>query len=173
MKRIIILLLALMPIMAGAQDYIRTDETTADGRIVETKPYAFFSNGKMYLLGFSYSKGKQHEAYIATVVSTEQRSAWEVKAGEQAVFKMADGNRISLKSLIGSTAEPIATNDYTITSSYIIPVAKASDMLGSIHEVFIYMQDKGTNDIINIKVPYEAASYLMMSYLELLAKTGR
>lgn len=173
MKRIIILLLALMPFVAGAQEYIRSDETTADGRLVETKPYAFFSNGKMYLIGFSYLKGEKYEVYMATVVSTEQSSQWEVPAGEQAVFKMARGNRITLKSITESTAESEAPNDYTITSSYIIPVAKAPDMLDAIKEVFVYMKNDGTNDIINIKVPHDAASYLMLSYLELLYITGR
>ncbi|MBR6732164.1 MAG: hypothetical protein IKL91_05570 [Bacteroidales bacterium] len=173
MKNIITLILVFLPFIMGAQEYIQSDETTIDGRLVETKPYAFFSNGKMYLMGFSYMKGEKYEAYMATVVSTEQSSQWEVPAGEQAVFKMARGNRITLKSIIGSTAESEAPNDYMITSSYIIPVAKAHDMLDAIKEVFVYMKNDGTSDIVNIKVPYDAASYLMLSYLELLSITGR
>ena len=172
-KHLTIILLVLIPFITRAQEYIKTDETTSDGRIVETKPYAFFSNGKMYLMGFSYLKGEKYEAYMATVVSTGQSSQWEVPAGEQAVFKMAKGNRIALKSIIESTSEYEAPNDYTITSSYIIPVAKAPDMLDAIKEVFVYMKNDGTSDIINIKVPYDAASYLMLSYLELLSITGR
>ena len=173
MKRILILLLALIPFIAGAQEYILSDETTADGRLIETKPYAFFSNGKMYLIGFSYLKGEKYEVYMTTIVSTEQSSQWEVPAGGQAVFKMAKGNRITLKSITESTSEYEAPNDYTITSSYIIPIAKAHDMLDAIKDVFVYMKNGGDSDIVNIKVPYDAASFLMMSYLELLSKTGR
>ena len=56
-----------------------------------------------------------------------------------------------------------------ITSSYIIPTNNAQDMLDALLRISV----KTSSGDITIPIDYDTASFLMMSYLELLSKTGR
>lgn len=82
---------------------------------------------------------------------------------------MASGNNIELKTIIESNATKQNDGQYMITLSYIIPTNKVHDMLDMILRIKI----KTDKEEFTIPIDYDNASFLMMSYLELLSKTGR
>lgn len=169
MKRILILLLALMPIMVNAQEYIDMDQSTATGRTVVTKPATIISGDDAYLMRFVYSKLGDNEMYYTTLIFSNQESAWIIAPNSIGTFHMASGKDIKLKTLIDSESQRQSNGKYMITSSYIIPTNNAQDMLDALLRISV----KTSSGDITIPIDFDTASFLMMSYLELLSKTGR
>ena len=169
MKRILILLLALIPIVAFGQNYIEADETNEDGRTVVTKMTPIIVNGKVYAMRFVYNKLNASEIYYTSIACCSEDSLWTIHPQTIGTFHMASGNNIELKTIIESNATKQNDGQYMITLSYIIPTNKVHDMLDMILRIKI-KTDKGE---FTIPIDYDNASFLMMSYLELLSKTGR
>lgn len=169
MKRIIILLLALMPIVASAQEYIDKDESNENGRLVVTKSTPIISDGKMYFMRFVYSLFEENEIYYTTIVCCDEEYRWNVSPHTTGVFRMATGKNIYLKTLIDSESKLLPDGEYMIFTSYIIPTEKVYDMLDALKTISI----KTSSHFFDIKIDFESASTLMKSYLDLLVTTGR
>ena len=173
MKRILILLLALMPFAVNAQEYIQSDTQTANGRTIQMKPIPFFSRGKLYVAGHNYMKSNGTELYYTTIVCTEETSKWNVGIGDTATFHMLQGKDIQCKTIIESSCEQNKDSTYMITVVYITPMDQVHDMLDVIQSISINKTENGEKVTTSISVDFDTASALMMSYLELLSKTGR
>lgn len=169
MKRILILLLALMPFMASAQEYIDLDESTSVGRTVVTKSATIVSGDSIYFMRFVYSELGGNEMYYTTLIFPDQKSLWTIPPKSVGTFHMASGESISLKTLIDSEAQRQSNGEYMISTSYIIPISNVHDMLDALLRISI----KTNAGNITIPIDHDTASFLMMSYLELLTETGR
>lgn len=169
MKRIIILLLALLPFVAKAQSYIDMDQATENARTVVTKPATIISGDDVYLMRFVYSKLGTSEMYYTTLVFVEQDKAWVIAPKSIGTFHMASGKKVELRTLIDSESQRQSNGKYTITSSYIIPNADVNEMLDALSHISV----RTSAGSITIPIDFDTASFLMMLYLELLSKTGR
>lgn len=171
MKRIIILLLALMPIVASAQEYIDLDKTDENGRLVVTNTAPIFSDGKMYAMRFAYSLLAENEMYYTTIVCCDEEKEWLVEPNSIGMFEMVRNEKdVYLHTLINSESSKMENGKYMITTSYIIPINKVYEMLDALKCITI---KTSTNQYHMINIDFDTASYLMQSYLELLVMTGR
>lgn len=169
MKRILILLLALIPFVAKAQEYIEMDTYDENGRTVVTKMTPILVNGKVYAMRFVYSKMSASEIYYTSIACCSESSLWEIQPQTIGRFEMATGKTVELKTLIESNPQKLSDGQYMITMSYIIPENKIHDMLDALLNIHIKTDTGG----FTIPIDFETASSLMMSYLELLSETGR
>lgn len=155
--------------IAGAQGYLDMDTTDENGRTVVTKMAPIIVNGKVYAMRFVYSKMSKSEIYYTSIACCSESSLWTIQPNTIGKFNMASGKTVALKTLIESNAQKQDDGQYMITMSYLIPLNKVHDMLDALLTISIDT-DSGN---FTIPIDYDTASFLMMSYLELLSKTGR
>lgn len=173
MKRICILLLALIPVFAIAQDYkyIDIDRSDAEGRQVVTEMIPAICDGKVYGFGMGYTSNSNDHLYHITLVAINDRKA-EILQGDKITFKMVDGSSVTLSSLYDSSCEYLSPR-YSITTSYLIPEIKVYDMLDAVISISFDFRENGKLQHRTLHLSHDTASDMMMAYLELLAATGK
>lgn len=170
MKKILIILLALMPVMAQAQQqsYIDLDDTNIAGRIISTKPAMILSGYDPYLLRFLYNKSGNNEVYAVDFTFCGVDNLWTVEPNTIGVFSMASGEKVTLQTYTPSTHKR-GTTGYHISTLFLIPDDKLLEMLDALIKITIITDNK----TYDVSVDYDTASVIMLSYLELLSKTGK
>lgn len=162
-----------MPFIMQAQEYISIDETTSEGRLVRTKPRIMIAGGNVYVMAFNYSDFITNHVYYATIVCTNENAAWKVNTGDTGSFRMIKGENVLLKTIMESQSERNNDGTFTNTVTYIIPDKEIHNMLNSLTEITLNVRHEGAVKTIRIPIGYDDASFLMLSYLELLSRTGK
>jgi hypothetical protein len=173
MKRILILLLVLMPLAIHAQDYKYIDfsQTSEDFTRVVTKEQTITNNGFDYELRFCYSKFEYSEMYYVVLICTAPYQ-WEIHTGDKATFTMADGSQVILNAYMDSTCQK-PEDEYIIAAAYKIPTLQVTNMLNAILSLTLERHMNGKAQQLTIPVNHDMASHLMLAYLELLTITGK
>lgn len=173
MKRILILLLALIPMVAGAQEYekyISSDFVNADGaRTVTTHPHLFVANGRSYGIAFMYVKIGGTELYSLTLAVVHNTPTYPVPPLTIGGFHMIDGTNLYLKTQGYPQVSEVSNGSYMAAINYVIPNTRLKEMLGALKRISVIT----TDDAFSIPIDYDTASHLMQAYLHLLMKTGK
>lgn len=157
-----------MPVLASAQSFIEADETTALGRIVTTKPAILIADNNIYGIQFAYTKINDAEVYAVDVTFYAKESMWEIEPNTLGLFTMASGECIILETHTASRYNRTSAG-YNISALFIIPEDKLSPMLDALIRLTIITKSK----TFEVPIDHDNASILMLSYLELLSKTGK
>lgn len=158
-----------MPVLASAQSFIEADETTPLGRIVTTKPAILIADNNIYGIQFVYTKINDAEVYAVDVTFYAEKSMWEIEPNTLGLFTMTSGESIILETYTASRYNRTSAGLYNISALFLIPEDKLSPMLDALIRLTIITKSK----TFEVPIDYDNASILMLSYLELLSKTGK
>lgn len=166
MKRIIILLLALMPIMASAQKVTSNERDEKGIRTITTGSRAFFVERDMHMCQLSYMEEDGKAFYDIMFMISEQASRWVVKPGQKILMKDSAGEVYTIVSNGVSQSQLTRSIDrgvcYCTASSYLLDedTAKVLDNgLVKIRIEYTY-QDDGHESIMDIDIPADLTNYL-------------
>ena len=91
MKRIIILLLALMPVVASAQKVVKNEIDEMGVRHIVTDMRVMYVGQSPHGCQLSYKVGDGIGAYIFSLALTDQSSKWTSHNGQKLLMKAEDG----------------------------------------------------------------------------------
>lgn len=176
MKRILILLLALMPVVAYAQNVNRiTSDTTEGGvRNVITEPYATITDDMFIHSRYAYIKSPEAESYYITLICQYDSNPWYVKAGSAMKFEMVDDTSVYIKAALDGTPTRSGSGYQTSVSCF-IPMDKHAEFLKGVKQVTFAtnMLRDDSPSRVQFMYSFNTMSNLMDAYLQLLVKTGR
>ena len=166
MKRILILLLALMPVMASAQKVTSNERDEKGIRTITTGSRAFFVERDMHMCQLSYMEEDGKGYYNIMFLISEQTSQWVVKPGQKILMKDSNGevytivaNGLSESQLTRSIDRGVC---YCTATSYLLndETSKVIDNgLVKIRIEYTY-HDNGHESIMDIDIPSDLTNYL-------------
>lgn len=176
MKRILILLLALMPVIVSAQDVNRIiSDTSEEGvRSVIADSYATITDDMFIHSRYAYMKNSEAESYYITMICQYDSNPWYVKAGSAMKFEMMDDTAVYIKAALDGT--PTRTGSgYQTSVSCFIPMDKYAEFLKGVKRVTFAtnMLRDDSPSRVQFMYSFNTMSNMMDAYLQLLMKTGR
>ena len=176
MKRILILLLALMPLIASAQDINRiTSDTTEDGmREVIAESYPTITDDMFIYSRYAYLKSGDKETYYITLICQYDSAPWYIKAGSAMKFEMADNTPVYIKAALDENPTRTSTGYQTAISCF-IPMDKYAEFLKGVKKVTFAtnMLRDDSPSRVEFNYSFNTMSNMLDAYLQLLIKTGR
>ena len=161
MKRFLILLLALLPIMAAAQKVEKNERDEKGVRYIETQSRMFTIGQNMKMCGLIYQENKGIELYSLVLYITGQSSRWIVKQGQELMMKDAVGNVATIVPQVSSKST-IARGAYATTVMYSFTQEQADYIRNGLVKLRInmtYQQDDSVS-YFDIIFPDDMTSHL-------------
>ena len=165
MKRIIILLLALMPIVASAQKVTKNEIDEMGVRHIATDMRMMYVGQSPHGCQLSYKVEDGIGAYIFSLAMTDQSSRWTSHNGQKLLMKAEDGTVFEIiskgasKSIIGrgtrgATYQTVTL--YTISEEQADVFAKGLVKL----RIGLTYDKSGETGLMDIDVPSDMTNYL-------------
>lgn len=169
MKRIIILLLALMPIVASAQKVTKNEIDEMGVRHIVTDMRVMYVGQSPHGCQLSYKVEDGIGAYIFSLALTDQSSKWTSHNGQKLLMKAEDGTVFEIiskgasKSVIGrgtrgATYQTVTL--YTISEEQAEVFAKGLIKL----RIGLTYDKSGETGLMDIDVPSDMTNYLKKAH---------
>ena len=169
MKRILIFLLALMPVIASAQKVSRNEIDEKGIRHIETDIRIMNVGRSACGCQLSYIKADNNEAYTFMLAINDQSSRWTAEKGQKLMMKDANGQVYEITST-GTSKSTIGRGNNGITYqtiiAYTIPMDIANifaDGLVKLRIEYTYIDNKET-DLLDIDIPADITNYLKKAH---------
>lgn len=169
MKRILILLLALMPVIASAQKVSRNEIDEKGVRHIETDIRIMYVGRSPHGCKLSYIKENDKEAYTLMLAINDQPSRWTSKKGQKLMMKDVNGKVYEIistgtsQSTIGRGSNGVV---YQTIVAYTIPMDKADVFANGLVKLRIEYTytDNNKTDLLDIDVPADMTNYLKKAH---------
>ena len=167
MKRILILLLALMPMIANAQKVTSNERDEKGLRTIETNIRAFFVDGHSHGCQLSYMEQDGKGLYNIFFAISDQANKWVAKSGQIMLMKDAEGNIYEIPAG-GASFYTLAPNSkgagirYMVAVPYLLTPEQAEVFdkgLVKVRIAFTY-EDTNTEGLMDINIPTDLTTHL-------------
>lgn len=167
MKRFLILLLALMPVIANAQKVTSNERDEKGLRTIETGLRAFFVDRQSHGCQLTYMEQEGKGMYNIFFAISDQASRWIAKPGQIMLMKDAEGNVYEIPAG-GSSFYRLARSssgagvNYMVALPYLLTPEQAEVFdkgLVKVRIAFTY-EDTNGEGLMDINIPTDLTTYL-------------
>lgn len=180
MKKLLIIAALLFSYIGYAQEYISKDKIVNGIRTIEAKPAIFTYQTESYLLAWNYThaESKNVEGYYLAILANDQIAPWNVSAGDKIYLGLlSEEEYIELSALMDAEPQAYQTDNgtfYRTLAYYIIPSTAYEKLFKGFDRLKIDIKVKNKVPVtLAIKIPFPQIEHMLMSYLDIMATTGR